>query len=120
LTILGDYHLPFGKAEAQAKAARWLWQSYIIWLRRRTAPGQRCGSLFSKPNARCKMPLLFYLPLIIWRGPLEAEQSETRVAVKVKAWREIRRWQNAIRAWTAARYGLAGLLKPIWRWFAER
>jgi hypothetical protein len=30
LTILGDYHLPFGKAEAQAKAARWLWQSYII------------------------------------------------------------------------------------------
>jgi hypothetical protein len=27
---LGDYHLPFGKAEAQAKAARWLWQSYII------------------------------------------------------------------------------------------
>ena len=30
LTILGDYHAPFGKAEAQAKAARWLWQSYII------------------------------------------------------------------------------------------
>ena len=30
LTIPGDYHLPFGKAEAQAKAARWLWQSYII------------------------------------------------------------------------------------------
>ena len=30
LTILGDYHLPFGKAEAQAKAARWLWQSFII------------------------------------------------------------------------------------------
>jgi len=30
LTILGDYHLPFGKAEAQAKATRWLWQSYII------------------------------------------------------------------------------------------
>jgi hypothetical protein len=29
-TILGDYHLHFGKAEAQAKAARWLWQSYII------------------------------------------------------------------------------------------
>ena len=29
-TSLGDYHLPFGKAEAQAKAARWLWQSYII------------------------------------------------------------------------------------------
>jgi len=30
LTIPGDYHLPFGKAEAQAKATRWLWQSYII------------------------------------------------------------------------------------------
>ena len=30
LTILGDYHLPFGKAEAQAKATRWLWQNYII------------------------------------------------------------------------------------------
>jgi hypothetical protein len=30
LTILGDFHLPFGKAEAQAKAARWLWQSYVI------------------------------------------------------------------------------------------
>jgi hypothetical protein len=29
-TMPGDYHLPFGKAEAQAKAARWLWQSYII------------------------------------------------------------------------------------------
>jgi hypothetical protein len=30
LTIPGDYHLPFGKAEAEAKAARLLWQSYII------------------------------------------------------------------------------------------
>lgn len=30
LTTLGDYHLPFGKVEAQARAARWLWQSYII------------------------------------------------------------------------------------------
>jgi hypothetical protein len=30
LTTLGDYHLPFGKAAAQAKAARWIWQSYII------------------------------------------------------------------------------------------
>jgi len=29
-TMPGDYHLPFGKAEAQAKATRWLWQSYII------------------------------------------------------------------------------------------
>ena len=30
LTMPGDYHLPFGKTEAQAKAARWLWQSYLI------------------------------------------------------------------------------------------
>ena len=30
LATLGDYHLPFGKAAAQAKAARWIWQSYII------------------------------------------------------------------------------------------
>ncbi len=30
LTIPGDYHLPFGKALARAKAARWLWQSYVI------------------------------------------------------------------------------------------
>ncbi|MGB8307767.1 MAG: hypothetical protein WCE36_28455 [Pseudolabrys sp.] len=30
LTLPGDYHLPFGKAEAQAKAVRWLWQSYVI------------------------------------------------------------------------------------------
>jgi len=29
-TMPGDYHLPFGRVEAQAKAARWLWQSYII------------------------------------------------------------------------------------------
>jgi hypothetical protein len=24
--ILGDYHLPFGKAEARAEAAKWIWQ----------------------------------------------------------------------------------------------
>jgi len=29
-TMQGDYHLPFGRVEAQAKAARWLWQNYII------------------------------------------------------------------------------------------
>jgi hypothetical protein len=29
LIIPGDYNLPFGKAEGQAKAARWLWQSII-------------------------------------------------------------------------------------------
>jgi hypothetical protein len=30
LTTLGDYHLPFGKVDAQARAVRWLWQTYII------------------------------------------------------------------------------------------
>ena len=30
LVILGDYHAPFGKVEAQTKATKWLWQSYII------------------------------------------------------------------------------------------
>ena len=29
-TLPGDYHAPFGKAEAQAKAARWFWQVYLI------------------------------------------------------------------------------------------
>jgi hypothetical protein len=29
-TIPGDYHMPFGKAEAQTKAVRWLWQVYVI------------------------------------------------------------------------------------------
>jgi hypothetical protein len=26
LTMRGDYHVPFGKAEARAEAAKWLWQ----------------------------------------------------------------------------------------------
>jgi hypothetical protein len=26
LTIPGDYHLPFGKVEARAQAAKWFWQ----------------------------------------------------------------------------------------------
>jgi hypothetical protein len=30
LTIPGDYHMPFGKAEAQTKATKWLWQVYVI------------------------------------------------------------------------------------------
>ncbi|MFZ0096448.1 MAG: hypothetical protein WB540_12125 [Pseudolabrys sp.] len=30
LTIPGDYHLPFGKADAQTKAAKWLWPVYLI------------------------------------------------------------------------------------------
>ena len=30
LTMPGDYHTPIGKAEAQTKAAKWLWQAYLI------------------------------------------------------------------------------------------
>lgn len=26
LTMPGDYHQPFGKTEAQAEAAKWIWQ----------------------------------------------------------------------------------------------
>ena len=37
------------------------------------------------------MPLLFYLPLIIWMGLFEAAQDEMRVPVKVNAFRETRR-----------------------------
>jgi hypothetical protein len=37
------------------------------------------------------MPLLFYLPLIIWIGLFEAALDEIRVPVKVNALREARR-----------------------------
>ena len=37
------------------------------------------------------MPLLFYLPLIIWMGLFEVTQDEMRVPVKVKALGETRR-----------------------------
>ena len=30
LTIPGDYHMPFGKTEAQAKATKWIWQAFLI------------------------------------------------------------------------------------------
>ena len=30
LTTLGDYHPPFAKVDAGTKAAKWLWQVYII------------------------------------------------------------------------------------------
>ena len=30
LTAPGDYHLPFAKVDAGTKAAKWLWQVYII------------------------------------------------------------------------------------------
>jgi hypothetical protein len=30
LTTPGDYHLPFGKVDAERKAKKWLWQVYII------------------------------------------------------------------------------------------
>jgi hypothetical protein len=29
-TMPGDYHMPFGKTEAQTKAAKWLWQAFVI------------------------------------------------------------------------------------------
>ena len=37
------------------------------------------------------MPLLFYLPLIIWTGLCEVAQGETRSPVKVNALPESRR-----------------------------
>lgn len=37
------------------------------------------------------MPLLFYLPLIIWMGLFEAAQDEMWVPLKVKALRKTRR-----------------------------
>jgi len=37
------------------------------------------------------MPLLFYLPLIIWMGLFEVAQDEMPVPVKVKALRDTRR-----------------------------
>jgi hypothetical protein len=37
------------------------------------------------------MPLLFYLPLIIWMGLFEVAQDEMRVPVKVEALPETRR-----------------------------
>jgi hypothetical protein len=36
------------------------------------------------------MPLLFYLPLIIWMGLFEVAQDAMRAPVKVKAFRETR------------------------------
>ena len=38
-----------------------------------------------EPNARNKMPLLFYLPLIIWMGMVEVAQEEMCAPVKVGA-----------------------------------
>ena len=29
-TIPGDYHVPFGRTEAQTKATTWLWQTFLI------------------------------------------------------------------------------------------
>ena len=42
--------------------------------------------VFSNRNARYKkMPLLFYFPLIIWMGMLEAMQDEMRIPAAAKA-----------------------------------
>ena len=39
---------------------------------------------FPNRNARNKMPLLFYFPLIIWMGMLGAMQDELRMPVTAK------------------------------------
>jgi hypothetical protein len=51
------------------------------------------GARFFSPNRMqgANMPLLFYLPLIIWMGLLEAAQDEMRVRAKVNALRKARR-----------------------------
>jgi len=89
LTIPGDYHPPFGKADRQAKATRWLCR-----VTSSDRPSRARGSFNRTERKVQKMPLLFYLPFIIWTGLREVAQGETR---------------------TAARYGWAGLSKPIWR-----
>jgi len=58
LTILGDYH------QGEPRAAG------------------RGAVLFSEPNAKYKMPVLFYLPLIIWMGLFEVAQNEMRPSWK--------------------------------------
>jgi len=40
---------------------------------------------FPEPQREKKMPLLFYFPLIIWMGVLEAMQDEMRVPATTKA-----------------------------------
>jgi hypothetical protein len=35
-------------------------------------------------NARQKMPLLFYLPVILWLGMFEVAREELRAPVKIK------------------------------------
>ena len=45
---------------------------------------KRGADHFFRTNARCKMPLLFYLPLIVWMGLSEVAQDEMRDLVKVK------------------------------------
>ena len=90
--MLGDYHLPFGEAEAQAKAARWLW-SELHHLIEKGDRAPQIGARFLSSNRTrgANMPLLFYLPLIIWMGLFEAAQDEMRVPVKVNALRKTRR-----------------------------
>ena len=39
---------------------------------------------FPNRNARKKMPLLFYFPLIVWMGMFEAMQDEMRVPAKAR------------------------------------
>jgi hypothetical protein len=55
------------------------------------APQIGARFLSSNRTRGANMLLLFYLPLIIWMGLVEAAQDEMRVPVKVNALRKTRR-----------------------------
>ncbi|MGB9021096.1 MAG: hypothetical protein WCC77_26180, partial [Pseudolabrys sp.] len=79
------YHLPFGKAEAQAKAARWLWQSPSSDREGGPRVANRGAVLFHRTEREVqKMPMLFYLPLIVWIGLFEVAQDEMRILSKAR------------------------------------
>jgi hypothetical protein len=52
---------------------RWNWR----WL--------SCVCLVEPQREKQKMPLLFYFPLIIWMGMLDAMKDEMRVPARAKA-----------------------------------
>jgi len=55
------------------------------------APQIGARFLSSNRTQGANMPLLFYLPLIIWMGLFEAAQDEMRAPDKVNALRKTRR-----------------------------
>ena len=55
------------------------------------APQTRGAVLSSNGTRGANMPLLFYLPLIIWTGLFDAVRDEMQVSVKVNAIRKTRR-----------------------------